>query len=146
MQQKAENPPNVPSKPYKQVLVCPGSLWINKQLPLEPLKELLALFHHQYRPTFHFLWGNPAELTVAEELQRAFPASELIPKLSLKELECKVASMDLVIGMDSFPLHLGRVLGIPTRGLSAPPRPLKYNPDRPRRPFLSGNLSLWKSV
>lgn len=122
---------------FKNVLVCPGSAWKNKQLSNEDLLFFLQAFQEVSSCTFHFLWGNPQEKESAEKLAGKF-SSQLIPRLSLKELEAFVATMDLVIAMDSFPLHLAGSLGIPTMGFFGPSSSSKYNPLGPQARIYQG--------
>ena len=129
-----------PTKPevYKHVLVCPGSAWKNKQLSLPDLLHHLEAFHEKHPCTFHFLWATPAEKAIADQLQAHFPLSQQTPKLSLKELEALMARMDLVIAMDSFPLHLAGSLGIPTFAFFGSSQASKYNPLGPQARFIQG--------
>lgn len=124
---------------YRDVLVCPGSAWKNKQLPLDDLLHFLQSFQKDHESVcFHFLWGNASEKGMAERLQTYFLNSHLIPKLSLAELEAKMKKMDFVIAMDSFPLHLAGSLGIPTMAFFGPSSANKYNPLGPQARYIQG--------
>lgn len=115
-------------KKYDKVLVCPFSAWKNKQLPIPQLIEFMKLFQAKFHSQFSILWGTENERLEAEELQKAFPGSVLIPKLSLSDLEKKMRGMDFVIAMDSFPLHLAGDLKIRSLGFFGPTSAIKYNP------------------
>lgn len=126
------------SNSYTEVMICPGSMWKNKQLPLPALKDFLELFSKKYSSTFHFLWGNEEEKVVAEDLQKSFSGSTMVPRLSLTQLESKIKEMDLLIGMDSFPLHLAGACNIPTWGLFGPSSATKYSPVSDQAFFFQG--------
>lgn len=114
--------------PFREVLVCPGSAWTNKQLTVEALKDFLTCFEKEHVCRFHFLWGSFVEQKLADKLQSFFPGSEVIPKLSILDLDQKMKSMDLVISMDSFPLHLASSLNLPTISFFGPSSANKYRP------------------
>lgn len=121
--------PSKPLKnPIKKILVAPGSAWINKKLPINFLIEFLKAFHKDSKPTFSFLWGNPQEKMEAEALSSKFANSVLLPHLSLDELKELMPQFDLVVAMDSFPLHLASFLGIPTYAFFGPTSAIKYAP------------------
>lgn len=123
---------------YQKVLVCPFSAWKNKEIPQEHFVRFLTLFQECYHSEFYFLWGSPSEEIQAKELQAAFPGSILIPRLSLPELEKHVKTMDFVIAMDSFPLHLAGSLGKPSLAFFGPTSAPKYNPMGEQALFYQG--------
>lgn len=109
----------------QKVLVCPGAAWKNKQLELEDLSQLLKKLGES---AFLFAWGSDEELAVAQRLQKRFPDSIVIPKLPLPLLQGVMAEVDLVVAMDSLPLHLAGTTKTPTYSFFGPSNAEKYRP------------------
>lgn len=109
-------------------LIAPGSNWINKQLTPPTLKAFLSLCKDAYHPNFVFLCGNEPERELAKELTQAFPGSEILYKPELPVLQHIMASMQLVVSMDSLPLHLAATAACPTFSFFGPSSSQKYNP------------------
>jgi heptosyltransferase I len=77
----------------------------------------------------YFAWGGAAEEAQARTLAAQAPGAELTPRTSsLLELAALLRRADLVIGVDSGPLHLAAALGAPTLGLYGPKHPGTYGP------------------
>lgn len=106
-----------------KVVVAPGSRWPNKCLSEEKLKEILTTFSSP----LVFLWGNKEE---KESCQRLIAATggTLLPKLSLPQLQNLLQEAELLIGMDSLPLHLAASVGTPTLSFFGPSSKNKYAP------------------
>jgi len=114
----------------KRILVCPGSAWTNKQMENESLKELLKEIQSHYDPVFLFLWGTPTEKQLVEQLSITFPLRSIIlDKLPLPTLQNLMGQMDLVLAMDSLPLHLAETAGTPTFGIFGASSAQKYAPQ-----------------
>jgi heptosyltransferase I len=91
----------------KKVMVCSGSAWPNKQLTKMALLQFLEKLQKYLACTFVFVWGSPAELELTKELQSNFTSTSLLlDRLSLPILQNLMSAMDLVVAMDSLPLHL----------------------------------------
>ncbi len=121
----------VSSCPYgkTRVMVCPGSAWKNKQLPFETLRDLLPRMQARWPLFFLFLWGNAEEKATAEKLHRDFPDSSIIlEKMALPTLQNLMSRLDLVIAMDSLPLHLAATTGVATFSLFGASSAQKYAP------------------
>lgn len=121
-----------------KILVCPGSIWKNKRLPTPTLLELLKQIQHAFDCSFLFSWGSEQERTLAEELAKSIAYSIELPKLSLPALQHLMHQVDLVVAMDSLPLHLAGSVKTPTWGLFGPSSALKYNPIGPSHLFFQG--------
>lgn len=118
-----------PSIESPRILVCPGAFWKNKQLPYHSLKEFLKHIEKQYHAYFGFVWGNPEEEVIAHHLQKDFPeTSFVVSKLPLPMLQNLMDRVDLVIAMDSLPLHLAGTTKTPAFGLFGPSLATKYKP------------------
>lgn len=114
----------------KKIMVCPGSQWPNKQLSIETwidfLRELST--KHDDMHVF-FIWGTEAEKAMVYELHQNFLAmSSVVDRLPLGALQHVMARMDLVIAVDSLPLHLAGTTNTPTWSVFGPSSALKYKP------------------
>jgi len=90
-----------------QIMVCPGSQWMNKQLSLEVLIPFLALVQKKCNASFLLMWGNQEERQICEKMKEVFEEqSDIIERLSLPVWQNLMAKMDLVIAVDSSALHL----------------------------------------
>ena len=111
------------------VMVCPGSNWPNKQLRPTILFSFLKLIHHQFGCHFLFVWGTEEEKKIASKLFTQFPqCSKLIEKMSLPLLQNLMAKMNLIIAMDSLPLHLAATTSTPTYSVFGPSLASKFKP------------------
>lgn len=99
-----------------KILVCPGSFWKNKRLSKEQLLPFL-------KGPYYVAWGNEKELSFAKEL-----GGVILPKLSLPLLQNLMNEMDLVIAMDSLPLHLAATTKTKTLSFFGPSLGKKFAP------------------
>lgn len=112
-----------------KVLVCPGSAWNNKKISKEALMDFLSLLHKNLNCFFLLAWGNKAEKEEAELLQQKMTSySSLIEKLPLPELQYLMKNVDLILAMDSLPLHLGATTSTPTFSVFGASSANKYQP------------------
>jgi len=122
-----------------EVMVCPGSNWANKQLTPETLQGFLDKIHAQVQGVhFHIIWGTPTEKELAEKLRERYTGSRVVDKLSLPELQAMMGRMNLVIAMDSLPLHLAGTTTALTYSVFGASSAAKYNPLGPDRHALQG--------
>lgn len=111
------------------VLVCPGSAWKNKQMTPESLCDFLLKVNVQLMAQFIFSWGSLGEKLIAENLQSKFPCDSIvIEKMSLATLQNLMDGCDLVIAMDSLPLHLAGSTKTPTYSIFGASSAQKYKP------------------
>ncbi len=76
-----------------------------------------------------FAWGGAAEERVARRLAALAPGSEVLPATAgLLDLAALLRRADLVVGVDSGPLHLAAAVGAPVLGLYGPKDPRTYGP------------------
>lgn len=123
-----------------KVMVCPGSAWPNKQLTQETLAELLDLIEKQYHCSFIFAWGAPDEFEVVNALhQQLKDCSLVIDRMRLPMLQNLMGECDLVIAMDSLPLHLAGTTKTSTYSVFGASSALKYNPLGVRHGALQGD-------
>lgn len=113
----------------RKIMVCPGSAWPNKQISPEALLTFLKLIR-QNNPCFFFLvWGNTQEKAVVETIRREFPENtRVLDKLRLPVLQNLMDAMDLVIAMDSLPLHLAGTTSTATFSVFGASSASKYKP------------------
>lgn len=114
-------------KPW--IMVCPGSAWPNKRMSPQGLTTYLQRLYQHYRCSFLFVWGGEEEKKVSENLHEQFKHSSLIvEKLTIPMLQNLMDNMDLVVAMDSLPLHLAGTTRAPTFGIFGPSSAKKYQP------------------
>lgn len=112
-----------------KVLVCPGSNWANKQLSTETLQSFLHSFPLRFNAHFLLIWGNSHEKTIAEEIASTMPQnSSVINRLSLPALQNLMVQVDLVLAMDSLPLHLAGSTSTPSYSIFGASSAQKYKP------------------
>ena len=67
-------------------MVCFGSKWKNKQLPIEKLSVLLQWLEKEYNPFFLFVYGNREEELKSKELGATFTKSQAVGGLESSPL------------------------------------------------------------
>jgi len=113
----------------RYAVVCPGSRWLNKQLPIEVLADFLCLLQRHLGFQYFCVWGTPEEKEVAIRLCRDYDLSgTIVDRLQLPVLQNLMASVDLVIAMDSLPLHLAGTTSTPTFSVFGASSMTKYKP------------------
>lgn len=112
-----------------KIMVCPGSRWPNKQVTPEALDQLLQKIEKNWKCTFLFLWGTPEEKAQVHKLETRFSDNAIVlDKMPLPMLQNLMGRMDLVIAMDSLPLHLAGTAGAKTFSVFGASLAAKYNP------------------
>lgn len=90
-----------------KIMVCPGSKWINKKLPIETWRSFLLKISQQWDAAFILIWGSEAEKRECELIQQALhERSILVGRLEIACWQNLMAKMDLVLAVDSSALHL----------------------------------------
>ncbi len=124
----------------RKIMVCPGSAWKNKQMTPEALARFLQLLAENEKCAFLFMWGSSEEKQVAEALQKKFPDTAcVVDRIPLPAMHALMQRCDLVIAMDSLPLHLAGTTQTPTFALFGPSSAKKYNPPGPTHGFYQGS-------
>lgn len=111
------------------VMICHGSNWKNKKLPMETLVDFLQLLQAHLNCSFLFGWGTEAEKTEAAYLQSQFVDSCLLEKVSLPLLQRLMSKMELVVAMDSLPLHLAATTSTATFSIFGASAASRYAPE-----------------
>lgn len=111
------------------ILICPGANWLNKQLSKDTWKSFLQLISSQLDAHFLFVWGGAAEKEIAQELMTDFPSqSTLLDRMALPVLQNVMGHVDLVLAMDSLPLHLAGTTSTATYSVFGASSAQKYRP------------------
>jgi heptosyltransferase I len=123
-----------------KVMVCPGSAWQNKQLTKEALVGFLQRLQNYLNCSFLFVWGSEAELQLAESLKSLFKDKALVMgRLPLPVLQNVMDCMDLVVAMDSLPLHLAGTTKARTFSVFGASLASKFKPQGPQHLTLQGS-------
>lgn len=122
-----------------KVMVCPGSAWPNKQLTKEALIDFLQRLQSYLGCGFVIVWGSTAEQQLANELKSNLNSKSLvIDRLPLASLQNLMDRMDLVVAMDSLPLHLAGTTGSPTFSVFGASLASKFKPAGKKHLSLQG--------
>ncbi len=113
---------------YK-MMVCPGSKWKNKQLPMQTLCYFLHRIKELYDVSFLWIWGSDEEKKYCEEMALQFLfCSAVIDRMDLSALQYLMNEMDLVIAVDSSALHLCGTTSTPSFSVFGPTVPGIFKP------------------
>lgn len=110
------------------VMVCHGSNWPNKQLAGEALLDFLRRVQAFMKCKFVLTWGSDKERVEALSLQKQLAQAHVLEKLSLPSLQYVMSQMQLVIAMDSLPLHLAATTQTPTFSVFGASLACRYAP------------------
>jgi len=112
-----------------KIMVCPGSQWINKQIPIETLSQFLQLIQKKLAGAFLFVWGSDAEKKDCETLHSLFiEKSMILEKLSVAAWQNVMHEVDVVIAVDSSALHLCGITKTPSFSVFGPTSPSIFKP------------------
>lgn len=111
--------------------VCfnPATTWPTKLWEQDKAARLCALLHEQCGAQV-LLVGAAGDQARLEQIRSlAGPgARNLAGRLSLRELACQVSRSDLMISMDSGPMHIACAVGTPVVALFGPTAPWRTGP------------------
>lgn len=112
-----------------QVMICPGSAWPNKQMTSEALLGLMQKLQPDLKCAFLLVWGSQEEKATVQKLHEQFPEkSVIIDRMPLPALQNLMGRVNLVLAMDSLPLHLAGTTSTPTFGVFGSSSARKYQP------------------
>ena len=114
---------------FKQIMVCPGSNWMSKQLSEDILFSFLCKIEESYDPMFIFIWGSKKEEELATRLKEAFPRSKIAGALPLSVWQALMLKMHCIVSVDSCALHLAALAHIPTFSIYGPSSSKVYKPE-----------------
>lgn len=112
-----------------KMMVCPGSQWVNKKIPLPILLEFLKKIEEKIRVSFLLVWGSEAEKNDCEMLQKNFPQNSIIlDKLPLTVWQNVMREVDVVLAVDSSALHLCGITETSSFSIFGPTSPKVFKP------------------
>ncbi len=121
------------------VMVCPGATWRNKRLPTEKLLIFLKRLHKQKRCGFIFVWGTEEERNTVQKLSDHFTDDSIIlDKLPVPMVQNLMDAVDLVVTMDSLPLHLAGTTSTSTYSFFGASNATKYKPKGEQHKAIQG--------
>ncbi|MCB1110819.1 MAG: lipopolysaccharide heptosyltransferase I [Chlamydiia bacterium] len=126
-----------------RTMVCPGSHWENKKLPLPTWIELLKKLGDTH---FYFVWGNAKEEQEAMALHVQFPErSTLLPRMRLPVWQTLMTQMHAIYTVDSSALHLAATTSVPTYSFFGPSNASVYKPSLVHHQAIQGPCPYGKS-
>jgi heptosyltransferase I len=92
----------------KNIVLIPGASFSSKRYPVASFAELINLLDANYL----IIWGNDEEKLLANKIKDLAPHVNICKKLSIEGLISLVSQVDLVIGPDTGPTHMGWALNV----------------------------------
>lgn len=121
------------------LIVCPQSIWANKRFKRKTLSQFLRLIAEHYSCRFLISWKTPIEQINGEKTAKEIgSAAALLPELSAPALSAVMGRSLGVISVDSFPLHLAGLSGVPTFSVFGPSLGTYYKPAGPQHAHFQG--------
>lgn len=115
----------------QKILIAPFARWPSKTLNFKLLVSFLKQLQAKRPVHFFFLQGSFKERSESYALASHFKKkATVLEKMSLPLVQHLMDQMDLVIGMDSCPLHLAILAGLPAVGFFGPTRASVYGSER----------------
>ena len=118
------------AEPRPRIALVPRSRWETKNWPPEYFGALAARVLAR-RPASFFIVGGPGDEAAARAVAEAAPPGATIDRCgrtSLVELGSLLQEMDLVVTVDSGPMHLAAALGVPVLALFGATDPVRTGP------------------
>ena len=111
------------------IALCPCSRAAGKNWPADRFIET-GIKLQQHPGAIIHLVGSPADLPVCEQMATAIgpTAQNHAGETTLLELGGLLGQMDLLITVDSGPMHMAAAIGVPTLALFGPTSPLRTGP------------------
>ncbi|MCU0856949.1 MAG: glycosyltransferase family 9 protein [Pontiellaceae bacterium] len=119
----------------RQIALCPGSPFAGKNWPPERFVQTAKQLKQDADTTFHLV-GEPADHWLCEKIADEIGAGTLnhAGKTTLVELGSLLQEMNLLITVESGPMHIAAAAGTPTLALFGPTSPLRTGPyGKPHR-------------
>ena len=121
-------PPFITDTPQPRIALIPRSRWDTKNWPPSRFGELAHRLRELCAPSL-FLVGGHEDLMVCDGIQAAAPFVEnLAGSTSLVGLGSLLAAMDLVITVDTGPMHMAAAAGTPVLALFGATDPVRTGP------------------
>lgn len=119
----------VGSDPF--ILIHPASRWKFKCWPTKQVAQLIEKLHADGKKIVLTSSPDPQEIALVDEIVAKvphIPILNLAGKISLKELGALISLCEVLICVDSVPLHIASALKAPTVALFGPTSPLNWGP------------------
>jgi heptosyltransferase-1 len=100
----------------KNIILIPGASFKSKQYPVENFAEVTQLLDANYL----IIWGNNEERLLADKIKDLAPHVNICEKLSIEGLISLISKVDLIIGPDTGPTHIGWALNVPSITIFGP--------------------------
>ena len=104
------------SNTKKNILLVPGASHKSKCYPVSNLAEFTTLID----ANFLIIWGDREEKIMAYKIKEISPSVNVCDKLSIDSLISLISQVDLIIGPDTGPTHIGWALNVPSITLFGP--------------------------
>lgn len=122
-----------------KIMVCPGSQWINKQVPVPILCQFLQALQKRLSTSFLLVWGSEEEKKYCERVQSQFPICSLIlEKLPITVWQNVMHEVDVVLAVDSSALHLCGMTNTFSFSVFGPTSPAIFKPIGSRHFAIQG--------
>jgi heptosyltransferase I len=100
----------------KNILLVPGASHKSKCYPVSKFAKFTSLID----ANFLIIWGNKEEKILAEKIKTISSNVKICDKLSIEQLVSLISQVDLIIGPDTGPTHIGWALNVPSITLFGP--------------------------
>jgi len=145
-------PANAPLGAGPHIALCPRSRAAGKDWPPDRFVKVAKALRESCDATIHLV-GGPNDQTLSEKMAEEIGDGAInhAGKTSLIELGSLLQQMDLVITVDSGPMHMAAAIGTPTLALFGPTAPLRTGPYGSQHrviesSFNSGNKKISKKT
>nr|WP_231919528.1 putative lipopolysaccharide heptosyltransferase III [Simkania negevensis] len=113
------------------IQVHPVSRWMFKTLPVKTIVEVLHFLHDQGKQIVLTASPDPLERKMNKEIVSLAPfAIDLSGQISLKELGAMIKMSQMLLSVDSVPMHLASALKKPTVAIFGPTCEQNWGPWR----------------
>ena len=100
----------------KNIILIPGASHKSKCYPVEKFAKVAT----NIDANFLVIWGNLKEKIMAEKIKSLSTSVNVCDKLSIDQLISLISQVDLIIGPDTGPTHIGWALNVPSITLFGP--------------------------
>jgi lipopolysaccharide heptosyltransferase I len=130
------------------IAMCPCSRAAGKNWPAERFVQVAKQLQQEFDTVIHLV-GGPADRSQCDEMAAAIGSGAVnhAGKTTLIELGSLLQEMDLLITVDSGPMHMAAAIGTPTLALFGPTSPLRTGPYGKRHEVIESTFqSLEKRI
>ncbi len=128
-----------------KIMVCPGSKWVNKQLPLGTLTAFLQRVEKEYDASFLLVWGTEREKADCDQIKTHLQNAYLVDRLAIPTWQNLMNEVDLVIAVDSSALHLCATTSTPSFSIFGPTSSSVFKPTGSHHLAIQGKCPYGRS-